>query len=35
MWDLIRRNPRSVAWVVVVWMITVIVLLLVGPVIKL
>ena len=35
MWDLIRNNPRSASWLVVVWMITVLVLLLIGPVVKL
>lgn len=35
MWDLIRKNLPSVAWVVFVWMVTVIVLLLIGPVIRL
>lgn len=35
MWDLIRRYPRTVAWVVVVWMVTVLILLVVGPVIHL
>jgi hypothetical protein len=35
LWDLIKTHPRSAAWVVAVWMVTVIVLLLVGPVIHL
>ena len=32
MWDLIRCHPRSAAWLVVVWMLTVLALLIVGPV---
>jgi len=32
MWGLVRRYPRTTAWVVAVWMATVIVLLAIGPV---
>jgi len=32
MWGLVCRYPRSAAWVVVVWMVTVLVLLVIGPV---
>jgi hypothetical protein len=35
LWDFIRTHPRSTAWMVVVWMATVLLLLLVGPVIHL
>ena len=35
MWDFIRTHPRSTAWLVFAWMVTVIVLLLVGPVVHL
>jgi len=34
-WDLIQAYPRTTAWIVVVWMVTVLVLLLIGPVIHL
>ena len=33
MWNLIRTHPRSATWLVLAWMVTVTVLLLVGPVI--
>jgi hypothetical protein len=33
MWNLVRHYPRTATWLVFVWMVTVIVLLLVGPVI--
>jgi preprotein translocase subunit SecG len=32
-WDLIRTHPRSTAWLVVAWMVTVLALLIFGPVI--
>jgi hypothetical protein len=35
MWDLICRYPRTTAWIVAVWMATVLILLIVGPVVKL
>ena len=35
MWDLVRNYPRTTAWIVVVWMVTVLVLLAIGPVIHL
>jgi hypothetical protein len=35
MWCFIKRNRTSVAWVVLAWMVTVIILLLVGPVVHL
>jgi hypothetical protein len=33
MWCWIKRNRTSVVWLVMAWMVTVIVLLLIGPVI--
>jgi hypothetical protein len=33
MWDLIRRYPRTTTWLVVAWMVTVLALLIFGPVI--
>jgi hypothetical protein len=33
MWHFVKCHPRSAAWVVFAWMVTVILLLLVGPVI--
>lgn len=35
MWGFIKRNRESVIWFVLVWMVTVLVLALVGPVIHL
>jgi hypothetical protein len=35
MWNLIRTHPRSTAWIVVVWMVTVLLLLAIGPVVHL
>jgi cytochrome c-type biogenesis protein CcmH/NrfF len=35
MWHFVKCHPRSAAWVVAIWMATVILLLLVGPVIHL
>jgi preprotein translocase subunit SecG len=34
MWDLVKAYPRTTAWVVAVWMVTVLVLLVVGPVVR-
>jgi hypothetical protein len=31
-WDLVRRYPRTAAWLMLVWMVTVLVLLVIGPV---
>jgi hypothetical protein len=35
MWCFLKRNRTSVAWVVLVWMVTVLVLLVIGPVVHL
>jgi hypothetical protein len=34
MWCFLKRNRTSIAWVVLIWMVTVLVLLVTGPVLR-